>query len=332
MNDFTVICLTPVRNEAWILEAFLHAAELWADVIIICDQGSDDDSTAIARRHAKVRLVQNRGESYSERDRQRILMEEARKVPGPRILIAVDADEFLSPALASRAWFRQLWAAGAGAGARVPFFNVKPGLQQGWIGNRNYAAGWVDDGGEHDPAIIHAPRLPPPRIVVKAPPDVAAMHFQFVAPERMRSKHRWYQCWERLHRSQRNAVDVYREYHHMDALAPREMLPVPEAWLAWYRRQGVDLAAVRDDGRHWWDRHVLAWMEDRGPAFFRRESIWDVDWRAKARALGLAAPDRFADPRRLREKCAHAWLAATQMRKVSLATRLGDKFWRRILR
>ena len=33
-----VICVTPVRNEAWIIEPFLRAAELWADHIILADQ------------------------------------------------------------------------------------------------------------------------------------------------------------------------------------------------------------------------------------------------------------------------------------------------------
>lgn len=331
MDTFKVICLAPIRNEAWILDAFLRAAALWADVIIVCDQGSEDGSVSIARRHAKVTVVQNQAKSFSEPERQRILMEEARKIPGPRILIAVDADEFLTPALAHRDWFDRLWAAGPGAAARVPLFNVKPGLAKGWIGNRNYVAGWVDDGSVHDPAIIHSTRLPAPSVLVDTPSDGAAMHFQFVAPERMRSKHRWYQCWERLNRPGRNAVDVYREYHHMDALAPEEIIPVPEAWLRWYAGQGVDLAAVRDDGLHWWDRQVLDWMEKRGAAHFRREAIWDRDWRAKAQELGLAACERFSDPRSLREKCAHAWLAATQPRRRSLGTRFGDKLWRRLL-
>ncbi len=42
-----LICLTPIRNEAWILERFLQCASLWADYIIIGDQNSDDGSREI---------------------------------------------------------------------------------------------------------------------------------------------------------------------------------------------------------------------------------------------------------------------------------------------
>ena len=37
----TVVCLTPVKNEAWILDRFLKCAGLWAEHIIIADQGAD---------------------------------------------------------------------------------------------------------------------------------------------------------------------------------------------------------------------------------------------------------------------------------------------------
>jgi len=40
-NQPLLICMTPVRNEAWILHAFLKATSLWADHIIIADQNSN---------------------------------------------------------------------------------------------------------------------------------------------------------------------------------------------------------------------------------------------------------------------------------------------------
>jgi len=36
------ICITPVRNEAWIIERFLAAARTWATTVVIADQGSSD--------------------------------------------------------------------------------------------------------------------------------------------------------------------------------------------------------------------------------------------------------------------------------------------------
>ena len=36
------ICLSPTRNEAWIINQFLAAAKTWADHVVVADQGSTD--------------------------------------------------------------------------------------------------------------------------------------------------------------------------------------------------------------------------------------------------------------------------------------------------
>src|SRR5437660_66806 len=69
----TVICVTPVRNEEWILERFLLCASLWADYIIVADQGSDDDTPRIAASHPKVTLIENSSPAYDEAARQKLL-------------------------------------------------------------------------------------------------------------------------------------------------------------------------------------------------------------------------------------------------------------------
>ena len=40
VSGLKIICLTPVKNEGWILERFLKCTSLWADYIIIADQSS----------------------------------------------------------------------------------------------------------------------------------------------------------------------------------------------------------------------------------------------------------------------------------------------------
>ena len=327
-----VVCLTPVRNEAWILPAFLAAASIWADTIIVVDQGSTDGSLAIARSFPKVMLIENPSGTFSEIDRQRLLIAAARRLEGPRILVALDADEFLSPALATPEWFARLAAAGPGACAYVPFFNVRPGLKQGWVGHRNFLAGWVDDGRPHTPEVIHSRRLPATKRdpVLACGPESVALHWQFVAPGRMRSKHRWYLVWERLNQPGRPVVDVYRQYHHMNAISRRELEPVPPEWLSWYSSRGVDLAAIADDGRHWWDADVLARFEEHGAAHFAREAIWYHDWRGAAAAAGIGNVERFADPRTIWQKAVHAWLRFTQPIHHSRPIRLADRLLRPI--
>src|SRR5437667_3161139 len=92
----TIICLTPVKNEAWILDRFLQCASLWADHIIVADQCSEDESREIVGRHPKVILIENPSPVYDEGARQKLLLEAARRIPGKRLLIALDADEMLT--------------------------------------------------------------------------------------------------------------------------------------------------------------------------------------------------------------------------------------------
>ena len=97
MKKPLVFCLTPVKNEAWILERFLSCASLWADKIIIADQGSTDGSKEIAAKFAKVITIDNPSTVLNEFNRQQLLLAEARRISSdPKVLLALDADEFLS--------------------------------------------------------------------------------------------------------------------------------------------------------------------------------------------------------------------------------------------
>ena len=65
-ENFNIICLTPVRNEAWILDKFLQCTSLWADYIILADQMSTDGSREIALKYPKVILVDNNSATFNE--------------------------------------------------------------------------------------------------------------------------------------------------------------------------------------------------------------------------------------------------------------------------
>jgi glycosyltransferase involved in cell wall biosynthesis len=91
-----VVCVTPVRNEAWTLDRFLRCAETWADHIILADQCSTDETRAVASKYPKVVVVDNPCEEFNDGERHRLVLEAARQIPGPRLILAVDADEALS--------------------------------------------------------------------------------------------------------------------------------------------------------------------------------------------------------------------------------------------
>jgi glycosyltransferase involved in cell wall biosynthesis len=313
------ICLTPVKNEAWILDRFLRCASQWADHIVIADQGSDDGSRDIAASHAKVVLVDNDSAAYDEGARQKLLLDAARAIPcqGRRILIALDADEMLTANWRGSSEWDSVLTATPGTVLGFEWVNIQPGFERCWIPPAHQPFGFVDDGSRHVGGVIHNMRIPASAgASILNLREVRVLHYQYVAWERMASKHRWYQCWERLNHPQKRPTAIYRQYNAMNARPPEEIHPFRAEWIAGYEQAGIDMrSAMAAAQTTWWDREVLKWMDDHGPAFFRKQAVWDIDWTAVARAAGFnGSSHKFADPRSRIDRAIHRWLEATQRR------------------
>lgn len=48
------IVMTPTRNEAWVIRAFLESTTRWADYVIICDQMSTDGTREIVNEYINL--------------------------------------------------------------------------------------------------------------------------------------------------------------------------------------------------------------------------------------------------------------------------------------
>jgi hypothetical protein len=329
-----VTCLTPLRDEAWILESFLTAASLWADRIIVADQGSTDASREIAASFEKVVLVNNPDQHFDEAARQQLLIANARRLAdGPQILFALDADEALSANVFEGANWEQILAAPPGTALRFPWANLAPGGLRAWIPEGMRLWGYVDDGAPHVGRRIHSSRLPDdadrPSLLLDG---AVVLHRQYLDWERMKAKQRWYQAWERVNDPQRSALDIYRQYHHMDAIPPEQFTDIRDEWLTAYRRAGIDLTAVHSDGGARFDDRVLDLLSDHGPKRFARIDLWDLDWDERAATLGRPAPHgRFADPRQPWDRAVERWLRATQRHsRTSAAIYVPDAVLRRL--
>jgi glycosyltransferase involved in cell wall biosynthesis len=323
----TLICLTPVRNEAWILERFLRCASTWADYIVIADQQSTDGSREIARQFDRVVLVDNPHEGYDEGTRQRLLIETARQLPtqGRRILIALDADEILSANWMKSAEWQRLLTAAPGTVLYFQWANLGPNVSCAWIDSSYKPFGFVDDGSPHNGQPIHSPRVPiPPDAPSLYFEKIKVLHYQYAHWARMRSKQRWYQVWERLNNPQKRPVTIFRQYHHMEA-AVRKAGPVHSEWLAGYEAQGIDMRTIPQERCFYWDEEVLKWLVTYGPARFRKLNIWDCDWAALAVQKSLTLNGVLRDPRTPFEKAVHAWLRVTQGQSHKLYIRALQK-------
>jgi Glycosyl transferase family 2 len=327
MDQPTVICLTPVKNEAWILDRFLQAASLWADHIIVLDQLSTDGTPEIAGRYPKVTLVHNPSPVYNEVERQKLLLEAARQIPGPRLLITLDADEALTANFMTSPEWQTVLKAPIGTVIRFKWVNFLSDLETYWTSPYDYPWGFMDDGSDHVGTTIHSPRIPMP---LNAPTillhDVKVIHYQFADPDRQASKTRWYQCWERLNHPHRRAIEIFRQYRKSQVVAPEQIHPIPPAWLQGYRDHGLDMTSILRLGRPWWDWQILDLIDKHGANHFRREDIWGVDWAAVYRErYGQEPPPSFTDPRSRLDRLIQRWLYKTQPYHHKLAIRVVDR-------
>ncbi len=324
-----LICLTPVRNEAWILDRFLACASLWADHIIIADQCSDDGSREIAGRYPKVQLIENNNPDFNEPERQKLLLDAGRKIAGNKVFFTLDADEFLTADYAGTGEWEQVLYAPPGTVFRFNWVNILPGFKRCWVlGNSPWAI--ADDGTEHTGPRIHSPRIPLPQngtyVDLKA---VKVLHYQYTDWARMQSKHCWYQCYECLHFPEKKTVTLYRMYHHMYMYLKRKKYTVPmqQQWLERYEAKGIDMKTVKKLD-YWWDKAVVGMMLEHGPSRFSTAFIWYVDWNENRRRYAPESHTDLGDPRSILQKIIHWYLHLSQPYRYSLPVRAMDKVLR----
>jgi len=303
-----IICLVPIKDEEWILDKFLKAASLWADRIIVADQGSKDKSRDIAARFEKVILIRNNSDNYNEFERQKLLIDESRKLEGDRhILIALDADEFLTTDKNFEKEIKEIKKLNMGTVIKFEWDNIK--LKDGtyWVAPDKMPFGFVDDGTKHKGLKIHSPRIPiPENAPFYYPKHIKVMHYQYADWERMKSKHRWYQCWEKINNPNKNSVDIYRQYHHMYSVRKSQLNSIPDEWFYHYDKRGINLKKISSNRRYYWDFLVLDLFKVYGEEYFRSLSIWDYDW------SNLKRNFKQRDPRTILDKIVQSYLSKTQ--------------------
>lgn len=320
-----IICLTPVKNESWILEKFLMAASLWADHIIVADQHSEDNSREIARRFPKVTLIENPSSEFNEPERQRLLIEAARDIDGPKFLITLDADEFLTANFHNSTEWDFILKAPPGTVVRFKWVNLKPGFQKCWFPSEHFPWGFMDDGSEHFGKKIHSTRIPIPANAMTIDLNqIKVLHFQYVDWDRMSSKHRWYQSWEVINQPSRRAMDIYIQYHHMYDVHESDIHDVQDEWFGYYLNFGIDLRKINKQEKYWWDREVLRYFQQYGTHRFRKLDIWEADWAGLSKYFNF--PVFNGDPRSRFDKFVHQWLKTGEYKVNSLRNRCIRRF------
>ena len=325
MTAPSLVVLTPVRNEAWILERFLAVTSRFADAIIVADQRSTDASREICRRFPKVTLIDNPDREYNERSRQQRLIAAARgQVPGAKILLALDADEILAAdSLASPAWADVRRALPGTA-----LYFEKPDLLSPPNRHRPstpFPLGYSDDGRSHDGLFIHSTRIPTggsiPRLDV---PEIRFLHLAMTRTQEFYARQRLYSALENVKRT-KSAFQRLAYYspqiiqRRLDAVAR----PTPSSWWQGWQDQGIDLFDSPTAPDNHFNRELLGLFEQYGERRFYWDDVWEFDWES-LRVKILTTDATAAVPRRplqLPGKFRHSVLALLRRARWLMMTR-----------
>jgi hypothetical protein len=304
-----IVCLTPIKNEEWILDKFLSATSIWADEIIVAFQTSSDSSLKICKKYSKVKIIYNNCKKFNEPERQKLLINEARKQTANMVLIALDADEFLSLNKESLMELNVIRNLPERTVVNFDWVNIKLKQKVFWYAPQKMSFGFVDDGSSHHGQKIHSPRIPIPKNAKEYNTKyIKVMHYQYADWERMESKQRWYQCWEMINSRKRNPVNIYRQYHHMYSIKDKDMKKIPTKWFNEYEKYGIDLKHIESKKPYYWDAEVIEYIKIYGAERFKNISIWDYNWNLQLNPLEY----NVKDPRNIFDKMIQQYLKISQ--------------------
>jgi glycosyltransferase involved in cell wall biosynthesis len=307
-----IICLTPVRNEAWCLDVFLKCASLWADHIIIADQNSTDGSREIAKKYSKVILIENNEDEMHQAKTRSLLFSEGRKIPGDKVFVALDADELFSGNFLETADWGKIINSRPGQLFNFKWANVTEDKKNYWIADKWMLWAYHDDGTEFPlDKYIHEWRMPWPK---NAHPedvwisDFYVLHLQFINVKRTESKQRFYQCITKVKEPETDLITLYRHYHYKHKQRGR-LMPFDENLISYYTKNGISVFdnLVLTETYFYYDTLVVNYFNKYGLADFKYLDIWDKSWRNSMNSVM-----KIEDPRNGFIKLLHSYLRLTQ--------------------
>ncbi|MCR5298052.1 MAG: glycosyltransferase family 2 protein [Paludibacteraceae bacterium] len=301
-----IIVLTPVRNEAWVLPAFLKATSLWADHIIIADQMSTDGSREMYTQYEKAIVVDNHDEEMHQGRARQLLFAEANKIGGEKILIALDADEFLSGAFKDTAGWKILMNSIPGDvfySRRKDIYRKEEYLCTGYMFIGIHVSAEEDlTQNAYPDNYIHEPKLPWPSVPHEEYylEDLFFFHIPFLNKVRNWNKSVFYMVSTATKQSY-SMIRMYRQYFLQ---LPNKYLKISDEF-TFYEKQGIDILQNIDfsDRGLYYLNVIKEYMKQNGYRYYSRLDIWTPD---------LLSELQIKDPRSMFVKIIHLYLEKTR--------------------
>jgi len=314
--------ITPVKNEAPLLEAFIRHHTPLFDRIVIADQQSTDGSWEIANSHPNVIALQNDSAAYDEHRRRVLMLEEVQRRHAGALVMGLDADEFLlaDPA----AWEKTCrnWIENHPEKTiRFDWNYLLPNGTEWFVQQQNFCRPVLS--GQIPHGFIHLPRIPLTSEKLHSP-DFPILHLNLYWLRRMRMKVWWYLALEAVD-GKKPSIDSLRLYSRNASLAMPNRQPVPEEFQPEVRRV-LDALAVQDTWETWQKADLFRMLAADKCSHLSHTPIWSFPWNTELEAAGHP-PHRGAS---LRCLALDRWLSKTNTSINTLPVRIGDALLRRI--
>lgn len=325
-NRPLLIVVTPVRNEAWVLDAFLTCASSWSDHIIIADQHSTDGSREIAAKYPKVTLVDNDAPEMNQAEARRLLFEAVDEMEGDKIILALDADEFLVKGFENTEGWRRVVESQPNELFCFKWLNLYGDFGHAvpcqdymeWACHFAPNTKIADLYRQCEERSIHemrVPCLPEEQVSYVEIPDIQFVHLARLNLVRQKNKEDFYQVSSVGKLKKRiSAVSAYRSYHHPNP--DTEILEPPAELHAVGSDDNMARLVRKEDHGQYYIDEMKAIFERDGYGKYLKLDIWDNPY-LKGAGVCPKVPLRF--------RMLHTYLRKTQQASNGALVRFIDK-------
>lgn len=334
INRPTIVVITPVRNEAWVLDAYLTCTSSWADYIILADQHSDDGTREIAGKYEKVILIDNPTQEWYEYLCRTKLLEEAAKIPGDKIVFGLDADEFLSEGFENTESWRRIVNSHENEIFCFKWLNLFDDFStveytdthMDWMAHFDDTIDIVKEYQKREEHAVHCARIPcleSDRCHYLYVDDFWVVHLAKLNHQRIRQKFDFYQVtWVDKNKDKANPIRMYRGYnkYYPDRITRLEN-PVKLCCMGNSGDYSY-LVKTSDYGKHYVEEMIQVFKRE-GTDKFLKLCIWDNPYLIEA-GITPKIP--------LKYRILHSYLRKSQSKADTKIIQLIDKVFKKLYR
>lgn len=284
-----IVVIAQIKNEERSLPRFLKSCELFADRIILFDQGSTDKTLEIASKFSKAKTFENTDRHLDEARTISRMYELARlEVPGPKVILRLDADEVLSANAPSTLEWNTIRELPPGTVLCFPRVEILS-FDECYI-HSMLDRGYIDDGrAEFNTKQIHASSTPVktglPTLTLNR---IFILHYSGLREKLGEAKMRYYCMLDNIYgtRPVFERRVLYRQGHILNIIrATGRRVTFNELWIKDCEAKGIDMTSVLDDHSTWHDASCIDLMVEHGAKRFFMDPIWYHDWEEVIRSL-----------------------------------------------